>query len=93
MILEEETFQVHERGAEFTDHLKLMRDWHASTGGILTKVEMYEIEPGNNEMRASEDIKEGDLLAFIPEEMLLTVKHARENSPNVQILREKDLLD
>ena len=54
---------------------------------------MYEIAPGNNEMRASEDIKEGDLLAFIPETMLLTVAHAKENSPNVQILREKDLLD
>ena len=54
---------------------------------------MYEIAPGNNEMRASEDIKEGDLLAFIPESMLLTVAHAKANSPNVQILREKDLLD
>ena len=44
---------------------------------------MHEIEPGNNEMRAAGDIKEGDLVAFIPSEMLLTVKHAKETSPMV----------
>ena len=70
-----------------------MQDWHESAGGILTKVYMHEIEPGNNEMRASEDIKEGDLVAFIPDEMLLTVKHAKENSPMVHALQYKNLLE
>ena len=32
-------------------------------------------------------------MAFIPEEMLLTVTHAKENSPMVKVLIENDVLN
>ena len=44
---------------------------------------MYELEPGKSQMFVHEDIAKDDLIAFIPEEMLLTVEGALEKSPNV----------
>ena len=70
-----------------------MFEWHKSVGGKLDKVYMHSIpgENDNNEMRASEAIKMDELVAFIPEEMLLSVTHARENSEMARILIEKGI--
>ena len=40
-------------------------------GGELNKVKLNEFDEGNREMIASENISTGDLIAFIPEEMIL----------------------
>ena len=40
-------------------------------GGELNKVKLNEVDEGNREMIASENISTGDLIAFIPEEMIL----------------------
>ena len=46
-------------------------------GGEINKVDVKEFEPGNNEMIATEDITQGDLIAFIPDDMLLTITEAK----------------
>ena len=46
----------------------------------MNKVKVNEVEPGNNEMIATEDITTGDLIAFIPDEMILTFTAAHTNS-------------
>ena len=40
-------------------------------GGELNKVKLNDVDEGNREMIASENISTGDLIAFIPEEMIL----------------------
>ena len=77
------------------EHLQSMFEWHKSVGGKLDKVYMHTVpgENDNNEMRASEAIKMDELVAFIPEEMLLSVAHARENSEMAKILIEKGISD
>ena len=82
-------------GNSHFEHLQSMFEWHKSVGGRLDKVYMHTVpgENDNSEMRASDDIQRDELVAFIPEEMLLTVTHAKENSPMVKVLIENGVLD
>ena len=56
-------------------------------GGEINKVEVYEFEPGNNGVVATEDISIGELICFIPLEVLITLEMA-EKSPIVKFLYE-----
>ena len=40
--------------------------------GEINKIITYEYEPGNIGVVASEDIKKGELLIYVPHELLLT---------------------
>ena len=52
-----------------------------------------EFLPGNNEYVATEDIKKGDMVGYIPREMFLTFDEAKKMSTNAQYLRQRNLLD
>ena len=45
-------------------------------GGKLNNVTVKEIGPGNNGVFATEDIKSGDLVMYIPREMIITLDEA-----------------
>ena len=70
-----------------------MREWHHSAGGVLGNIYLHELEPGNNEVVASDTIRDGELVAFFPEEMFLTTKEAYAKSPNVQILKQNNIIE
>ena len=59
----------------------------------MNKVKINEIEPDNREMIATEDITTGDLIAFIPDEMLLTFVDAHSKSQTSQEFAESGLYD
>ena len=59
----------------------------------MNKVIIHEFEPGNNELVASEDIKQGDVIGYIPEEMFLTFDHAKRHSTNADQLRKNGILE
>ena len=61
-------------------HLLNMLQWMSSLGGELNKIEMREFQLGNIGMMASEDITRGDLIAYIPKEMLMTEEDAYKYS-------------
>ena len=54
----------------------------------MNKVIIHEFAPGNNELVASENIKRGEIVGYIPEEMFLTSNHALSHSKNTEILRQ-----
>ena len=62
-------------------------------GGELNKVKLNEVEPGNNEMIATEDIATGDLIAFIPDQMVLTFADAKIQSTASNLFEEKKIYD
>ena len=43
-----------------------------SFGGEINKLKLYEFWPGNNGLVATENIAKGELLVYIPREMLIT---------------------
>lgn len=85
VTLNEEIVETHKpkAPAEESIHMKNLREWHISSGGLLDSIFLHE-ESGEMEMIAHEDIEKGDIVAFIPETMFLTVKGAFENSPIVK---------
>ena len=46
------------------------------TGGYINKLEVVEIHAGNNDFIATEDIKKGDTVLFVPEDMLMSEEKA-----------------
>ena len=48
--------------------------------GQINKVEMYEFEPGNNGMIATEDIDIGDLICYVPDDFFISSILAEEQS-------------
>ena len=70
-----------------------MREQLVSLGGELNKIMISEFLPGNNEYVATEDIKKGDMVGYIPREMFLTFDEAKKMSTNTQYLRERNLLE
>ena len=61
-------------------------------GGELNKAWPQEFSPGYKGMVASEDIADGELIAFIPRSMIMTWKEANPNSHIVKELMAKDML-
>jgi hypothetical protein len=53
---------------------------------------LNEADEGNREMIASENISTGDLIAFIPEEMILKFD-ASNSAKVVGLLKENDIYD
>ena len=60
-------------------------------GGQLNKVTVKEVGPGNSGVFATGDIKEGDIVMFIPREMIITLEEA-EHSPTFEKLVKKNVL-
>ena len=60
-------------------------------GGEFNKVRLVEIEPGNNDFIAIEDIAKGDVIAYIPSDMLMTRNEAAANSPTFKFVEENQL--
>ena len=52
---------------------------------------MKEFGPGNNGIFATQDIKEGDLIMYIPREMIITLDEA-QHSKTFEKLAEKNVL-
>ena len=48
-------------------------------GGEINKLEMREIWPGNNGLVAKEDIKMGEVLMYIPPQMLISWENAQQS--------------
>ena len=61
-------------------------------GGELNKVKLNEFDVGNREMIASENISVGDLIAYIPEEMILNFETAHSSKAVTQ-LKEQEILE
>ena len=61
-------------------------------GGELNKVKLNEFDVGNREMIASENISAGDLIAYIPEEMILNFETAHSSKAVTQ-LKEQEILE
>ena len=76
VTLSEEIVESHKPKAPAVEsiHMKNLREWHVSPGGLLDHIFLHE-DTGNGEMEmiAHDDIERGDLVAFIPESMFLTV--------------------
>ena len=62
--------------------------WLHELGGELNKVKVSEFEPGNNEMIATENISQGDLIAYIPDAMIMTNSEAKSNSKGFTAIKE-----
>ena len=60
-------------------------------GGQLNKITVKEVGPGNSGVFATQDIKEGETVMFIPREMMITLDEA-EHSPTFEKLVQKGLL-
>ena len=60
-------------------------------GGQLNKITVKEVGPGNSGVFATGDIKEGDIVMFIPREMIITLEEA-EHSPTFEKLVKKNVL-
>ena len=58
-----------------------------NAGGFLNNVEVREIEPGNNGLVATSDIKAGDVVMFIPFEFTVNEIIA-ENTPSFKYAKE-----
>ena len=84
---------VKEDDQSFEESFTNLSKWLKDLGGELNKVKINEIEPGNREMIATEDITTGDLIAFIPDEMLLTFLDAHSKSPTSQEFAEDGMYD
>ena len=67
-----------------------MLEWLQKEGGELNKSDLHEFNPGNYGIIATEDIKEGELVAFIPRALKMTKKEARK-SENAQYLIKKNI--
>ena len=74
------------------ENIQNLYKWLNELGGKLNKVKVNEFEPGKNGMIATDDIAQGDLIAFIPDDMLLTVSEAKSKSEAYKIILEKDIL-
>ena len=61
-------------------------------GGELHKVKLSEVDAGNREMVASENISAGDLIAYIPDDMILEFSEAH-NSKAVTQLKEGEIFE
>ena len=64
----------------------------SEVGGELNKVKLNEFDVGNREMIASENISAGDLIAYIPEEMILNFETAHSSKAVTQ-LKEQEILE
>ena len=58
----------------------MMRKWLEERGGELNKAWMHEFSSTNKGMVATENIKEGELIAFIPRSMIVTEREAEKSS-------------
>ena len=54
------------------DHMESLIRSIFEAKGEINKIITYEYEPGNIGVVASEDIKKGELLIYVPHELLLT---------------------
>ena len=61
-------------------------------GGELHKVKLSEVDVGNREMVASENISAGDLIAYIPEDMILDFQEAHSSKAVTQ-LKENEVYE
>lgn len=60
-------------------------------GGQLNKISVKEVGPGSNGVFATENIKEGETIMFIPREMMITLEEA-EHSPTFGKLAKRGVL-
>ena len=74
------------------DHMQCLIEQVQAYGGEINKVKLKEYSPGNNGMIATEDIKEGDLIAYIPRELMLTDTHQGLESKTMQYIKEHFLV-
>ena len=74
------------------DHYQSMLEWLWREGGELNKMELREISPGNKGMFATENIKEGETILYVPRPMLMTYEDIRE-APTAKYLRENKLIN
>ena len=64
---------------------KEIRQQIEEVGGQLNNVIVHEFNPGNNGLVAANDIKAGDVVMFIPEELLISDETTLD-SPSVKYL-------
>ena len=55
----------------------------------MNNVAVHEINPGNNGLVATKNIKAGDVVMFIPDEVMMNEKKA-DNSPSVKYFLEQN---
>ena len=67
-----QTTPYFQKSSAFDGHLLMMSKWLEELGGELNKAWMHEFSPTNKGMVATDNIKEGELIAFIPRSMLVT---------------------
>ena len=72
--------QMLETGNESTSksftHIDNLLKELERTGGYINKLEVVEIHAGNNDFIATEDIKIGDTVLFVAEDMLMSEEKA-----------------